>query len=295
MPIRNLYKGFIFSTIICFLFIATAVAQPKEQQGAKKKKGRTGSIYFSWGYNTEWYTRSTVHISQPSAGNSYDLEHVSAHDHKGWDNGLLHEPISIPQYNYRLGYYFNKRQDLAVEINFDHTKYIITDDQYIQFKGAMDHTAVDQKLLFSQNTGFYYYLNNGANFLLFNLVKRVGLYHTTDNKFRLDLTGKAGIGPVLPHVQNEFFGKANDPHFQFGGWNTGVETAVRATVLKYGFLEFSQKADYARYSNLKIFNGTARQNFGCYELILSAGVIIPTTHHNPMFADNTVTDKSAHK
>ena len=39
----------------------------------------------------------------------------------------------------------------------------------------------------------------------------------------------------------------------------------------------------ARYSGLQIYKGTARQAFGTYELILSAGIIIPTTKHNPMF------------
>ena len=49
------------------------------------------------------------------------------------------------------------------------------------------------------------------------------------------------------------------------------------------FIEFSQKADYARYSHLKIYEGTAKQNFGTYELILSIGAIVPTTKHNPIF------------
>jgi opacity protein-like surface antigen len=279
---ENTLKTFLLTFIIA-LSVNSSISAQETTQPVKKQKHRTGSIYFSWGYNTEWYTHSTVHVDQPSLGNHYDLVEVSSHDHKGWDQGLLHEAISIPQYNYRLGYYFNAKQDLGIEINFDHTKYIITDGEYIQFKGTMNNAPYNQRLLFSQNTGFYYYLNNGANFLLFNFVKRVGLYHTDNNYFKLDLTGKAGIGPVIPHVQNEFFGQPNQQHFQLGGWNTGVETAVRATFLKYGYLEFSQKVDYARYSGLKIYDGTVKQNFGCYELILSAGFIIPTTHHNPSF------------
>ena len=127
-------------------------------------------------------------------------------------------------------------------------------------------------------------MNNGANFLLFNIVKRVGLYNTKDNNLRVDLTGKFGIGPVIPHVENSFFGKPNEPLFQIGGWNTGIETALRVTVCRYAFLEFSQKVDYARYSNLKIYQGEARQSFGTYELILSAGVIVPSSKSNPMFA-----------
>ena len=114
-------------------------------------------------------------------------------------------------------------------------------------------------------------------------MKRLGLYHTPDNNLFIDLSGKAGIGPVIPHVENSLFGKVNQQGFQYGGWNTGLETALRVTVMKYGFLEFSQKVDYARYSNLRVAEGRAKQNFGTYEVILSAGFILPTTKHNPRF------------
>jgi len=137
--------------------------------------------------------------------------------------------------------------------------------------------------MFSEKNGFYYYLNNGANFFLVNIVKRLGLYSTDNNKLRIDLTGKVGIGPVIPHVQNSFFDSANHQQFQFGGWNTGVETALRVTFMRYAYVEFSQKVDYARYSHLEIYDGRASQNFGTYELILSVGAIIPTTKNNPMF------------
>jgi hypothetical protein len=33
--------------------------------------------------------------------------------------------------------------------------------------------------------------------------------------------------------------------------------------------------DYARYSGLKIYDGTAKQAFGTYEMILSLGVVFP--------------------
>lgn len=250
---------------------------------SKKAEKKTGSIYFSWGYNQESYTRSNVYVKQRSLGNDFELMNVRAQDHQGWNDGITNKALTIPQYNYRLGYYFNKKQDLAIEINFDHTKYIISGSQNMRLKGTLNHRVVDSTIVFSEQNGHYYYLNNGANFLLFNLVKRMGLYQTRNNNIRLDLTGKAGIGPVIPHVENSFFGYKNTPHFQLGGWNTGVELALRLTIMKYGFLEFSQKLDYARYSNLKVFEGTAHQAFGTYESILSIGFILPTTKHNPMF------------
>jgi len=266
-------------------FDATSFAQE-----AKKAKHRTRSIYGSWGYNEEWFTNSTIHIKQPGLGNDYEMVHVRAEDHEGWNKGLFNEALTIPQYNYRLGCYFNENQDLAIELNFDHTKYVVNNGEGVHITGKINNAPVNEQVVFSQQNGFYYYLNNGANFFLFNIVKRLGLYNTIDNKLRIDLTGKAGIGPVIPHVQNSLFGEANHQQFQFGGWNTGLETAVRVTFMRYAYLEFSQKVDYARYSHLLVYDGRANQNFGTYELILSIGAIIPTTPHNPMFHMQRATD-----
>ena len=63
--------------------------------------------------------------------------------------------------------------------------------------------------------------------------------------------------------------------FQLGGWNMGVEAGVRSTFHKHVYLEFTNKVDYARYSNLKVYKGTAKQAFGTYELILSLGYTFP--------------------
>lgn len=251
---------------------------------------KNGSFYFSWGYNTEWYTRSTIHVKQPSLGNNYKLVRVRAHDRPGWDHNLLGTPITIPQYNYRLGYFFNEKQDLAIEINFDHTKYIIGDEQDIRIQGQLNGQKVNTVRRFSKEQGSYYYLNNGANFLLFNLVKRFRLVQPGQkNNLKLDMLAKAGIGPVIPHVENSLFGQANDPGFQIGGWNTGVETAFRLTAFKYAYLEFAQKFDYARYSHLKVYEGRARQSFGTYELILNLGFTLPTGKHNREFAKHLPT------
>jgi hypothetical protein len=281
-------KVILLAFAICVCTFTLSNQLFAQTQEVKKKKSPM-AFYFSWGYNQEWYSRSDVHVTQKNLGNEYTLENVKAHDHKGWDQHFLQQELTIPQYNWRIGCYFNEKQDLGFELNFDHTKYIIAQGQQVQVNGKLDGKNVDLAVSFNSANGFYYYLNNGANFLLFNVVKRVGLYHTDNNYLRIDLTGKAGVGPVVPHVENSLFGKANNPHFQVGGWNAGLETALRVTIMRYGFVEFSQKIDHARYSNLKIYEGTAKQHFNTYELILSAGCIFPTTEHHPMFGDEAPT------
>lgn len=240
---------------------------------------RRGEFYFSWGYNTEWYSRSTVKIDQPSLGNHYDFVHIKGHDHRGWDEGLFQKALTIPQYNYRLGYFLNDRKNLGFEINFDHTKFIFTNDQQTHIKGTLNGKGVDSTILFSSDNGFYYYLNNGANFLLFNLTKRWNFSNNKKGNIKFDALAKGGIGPVIPHVDNSFFGNKNNAGFQFGGWNTGFEGDIRATFFHHVYLEFAAKLDYARYSNLKIYQGTAKHAFGTGEIILNLGYTIKGKAH----------------
>ncbi len=268
--------GLGFTAIVLVLITAVPFMGFAQQQPPKKKKKLIKEVYASWGYNAEWYTHSTVHVSQPSLGNSYNFESVKAHDHLGWNDGLLHEAISIPQYNYRLGFLLDEEHGWGFEINFDHTKYIIS-DQNIRVKGVMNNQPANMNVAFNSNNGFYYFLNNGANFLLFNVTKKWHLLKTHDEKVKVDFLGKFGVGPVIPHTDNELFGEKNHEGFQMGGWNTGAEGSLRATFFRYVYLEYSNKLDYARYSGLNIYEGKAHQAFGTYEMILSLGIVIPTT------------------
>jgi hypothetical protein len=267
------------------IFLSGAVSAQTNQDASKskKKKERKGEFYLSWGYNKEWYTNSNVYINQPSLGNNFKMRNVQAHDHPGWDEGIFDRAISIPQYNYRIGYIFDRKNGWGFEINFDHTKYIIADGQFVNIIGTVNGNPYNGYAKFKQkdnpgptDSSSYWFLNNGANFLLFNIVKRCHLYSTKDEKFKLDFLGKAGVGPVIPHVENKLFTQpGNDPHFQVGGWNFGFEGAFRATFFKYVYLEYANKLDYARYSGLKIYQGTAKQAFGTYEMILNLGVTFP--------------------
>jgi hypothetical protein len=259
---------------LCVLVLFCMTVTQGFSQTEKKKVHRKGEFYFSWGYNGEWYTHSTVQINQPSLGNNYSFVDISAHDHPGWNDGIFNKAISIPQYNYRVGYLFDAEKGLGFEINFDHTKYIFA-DQNAKIKGVLFNHPVDSTIAFNEANGFYYYLNNGANFLLFNFVKLWPVYHTRNDELKIDFLGKVGVGPVIPHVQNSLFGQANTPHFQFGGWNTGIEAALRLTFFQYVYLEYTNKLDYARYSGLKIYEGDAKQAFGTYEMILNLGLSFP--------------------
>ena len=269
-------NGLGIRTLIFILSASVPYFSFAQQAPQSKKKKLIKEVYASWGYNGEFYTHSTIHVSQPDLGNNYDFVHVKAHDHPGWNEGLFSKALSIPQYNYRLGFLLDEERGWGFEINFDHTKYIFA-DQNVRLKGTLNNHPVDTTIAFNEANGFYYYLNNGANFLLFNITKKWHVVRTRNEKVKIDFLGKFGIGPVIPHTQNELFGKPNDQGFQFGGWNTGAEGSLRATFYRYAYLEISNKIDYARYSGLNLYDGKAHQAFGTYEMIVSLGLVIPAT------------------
>ena len=94
----RLSYGLVLVVFVTFFLPRCSFAQEK------KKKHFIKEVYFSWGYNTEWYTHSSVHVSQPSLGNDYTFKNIKGHDHRGWDEGLFSKALTIPQYNYRLGF-----------------------------------------------------------------------------------------------------------------------------------------------------------------------------------------------
>src|ERR1035437_10075446 len=250
---------------ILFLCLLPIIGNSQEQQ---KKADRTKHFYFSWGYNGDRYTRTDIHIVQPSFNNDYTFSNIKAQDHKGWDEQFFEKPITVPQYNYRIGWWFNEEKNLGFEINFDHTKFIVTQGQEAHMTGTLNGKSVDRTINFS-TPGFSYFLNNGANFFCLNIVKRLKLVENKKGSLRLDLLGKAGAGPVVPHVQDILFGESNHPHFQIGGWDAGIEAGIKFTFFKYVYLEYTNKLDYARYSGLRVYFGTANQAFGTYEMVRS--------------------------
>jgi hypothetical protein len=252
-------------------------AQNNSSLSKEFQPGKRGEFYFSWGYNKEWYTASSIHVKQPSLGNDYSFVKVLATDKPGWDDGLFTKAISIPQYNYRVGYFF--KDNWAFEINFDHTKYQVKPDQLLHVKGLVNNVQKDYYVPNNDPQHLYYQLNNGANFLLFNLVHRKQLSNFNSKWFNLSLLLKGGVGVVIPHVENSIFGQENDAGFQFGGFAIGGEAAVRATFFKYGFLEYCNKLVGAKYYNLKVYEGRAKQTFGCYEMIANIGASFPIAHH----------------
>lgn len=237
------------------------------------KKGK-GSLYISWGYNRDWYSRSDLHFKN-SGTDDYDftLYGVKAEDRPGFrwiPRNAIRGDFTRPQYSARLGYYFPKKPNMGVEINFDHSKYVMISDQTVHITGQIHEKSLDRDTVLS--AGFLKFEHtNGANFLMVNFVERKNLFHSQNGKHWLSLVIKTGGGLVIPKTDVTLFGKQLDNCFHTAGWLAGVDTGLRYD-FRHFFTEFTAKGVFADYRNVLVI-GTGRVNhhFGAFETILTAG------------------------
>ncbi len=234
---------------------AAAPAKPATSQPAAAKPGR--QYFVSWGYNGDFYSKQDMHFSQPSLGSDFTLVSVQARESKGW-NELFSHALFVPQYNIRFGVFLNEKWGL--EMALDHFKWIVKEDQTVHMTGTRNGVAVDTQITLTEDV-LRYQLNNGANPIFFNLIRRWRLAGAPGQTGHVSFLAKAGGGFAWPHTENTLFGQDNDKGFQpFHGWDLDVAAAARVHLYKPLYFEFEEKLLYARYSGVKIDQGTAHQS-----------------------------------
>jgi hypothetical protein len=240
---------------------------------AQKKSKLISGMYLQWGYNTEWYTKSTIHFNSMVNGvdHNFTIYKAKAHDRSDM-NGIVKNPIefTIPQYNYRIGFYLNKKHTKAIEINYDHTKYIVYNDQSVRARGNIGSNYFDKDTSFAFNEVHFEH-TNGANFYHVNYVRQ---YELKNNGKRPVFTAlwKAGAGILIPKTDITLSNKRVDNRFHIAGYCFGAEAGARWYISRKLFFEGTAKAGFANYINaLGAGSGKVNHHFEYFELIGTIG------------------------
>lgn len=260
--------------LLLLVLLCTATATTYAQKDTRWIKG----LYFQWGYNVDAYTRSTVHFKMNN-GDNFVLHHARAHDSGDFD-AIYKEPveISIPQYNYRIGFYLNNKYDKAIEINFDHTKYILSDGQTVRVTGIIDGKPVDGDSILDRNRFLHFEHSDGANWLHINYVR---LYTVLMNRTKthpvLRYVWKGGAGINIPRTDFTWHGDRLNNNFHVAGYNISAEGGARFYMSKKFFLEGTAKTGFVKYINALANTTTTKGNrathyFGYIEGILTIGL-----------------------
>ncbi len=248
-------KLFLLSILIIFFSQANAQFLNKLFE-----KPVFSGIYLQWGYGRDKFSKSDIHLKN---GSKYDfvVHDAVAHDKPDFD-GFRTNPldITIPQNSFRIGVYLNKDHTHAIELNYDHAKYVVTDYQQVHITGQIAGEAIDW-----DTTLRPYFLHfehtNGANFYHINYVGQQELLKSKKRRVATAIW-KAGAGVVIPKSDVTLMGKQLDNKLHVAGYILGLETGLRIYPLRNLFLEATVKGGFANYLNsLTVAGGTARHHF----------------------------------
>lgn len=260
---------FLFRRLTWTFFIISTIA-------SFAKPSLTG-MYFQWGYNKEWYTHSTIYFKM-SNGNNFTIYNAKAHDKTDFKSIITStKDITVPQYNLRIGFYLNEKKTKGLEINFDHTKYVVTDDQIIRIKGNIDEKYVDMDTILERKNLLHFEHTDGANFLHFNYFQiNTLLKHKTKARDIFSSIWKIGAGINIPRTDFTWHGEELNNRFHVAGYNASVEGGGRWNLSKHFFVEGTVKTGYVRYVDALADTGTQKGNrahhgFGYFECIGTIG------------------------
>ncbi len=94
---------------------------------------KKGQMFVFYGWNRAAYSNSDIHFK----GNGYDfqLNNVTAQDRPTKFGIVYFDPswFTVTQYNFRLGYFI--KDNLALVLGIDHMKYVMDQNQTVNFKG----------------------------------------------------------------------------------------------------------------------------------------------------------------
>ncbi len=275
-------KKHLLSIFLSFIFFCS-FSQTDSLKSIRKK----GSFYFSFGYTRAWFSKSTIRFSDHSGKmrenntgkpTDYDFTvyNVTASDRPDFDKIPDVVNITVPQFILHVGYYFNNKQDIGIEVNYDHAKYVVNDYQRTRVKGQFNGNYVDKDTVIDPQNFLHFEHTDGANFCMVNFLKRWKIYNPS-KKFNIGWVAKAGGGIVYPRTDVTMFGERLNNKWHIAGWIIGAESGLRVEFLRYGVFEFTAKGAYADYRKCLVLgkgNGTARHTFFCGQLSAVLGFVI---------------------
>lgn len=254
---------------LSFLLLLSFTCILSFAQKGKLLKG----MYIQWGYNKEWYTKSTIHFKLGN-GDNFKLIKAKANDRPDLD-AIYKKPveISIPQYNYRLGFYVNEARTKSIELNFDHIKYIVTNGQRVRVKGVINKVEVDADSIINPDRFLNFEHTDGGNLLHINYVQQNTLVMNKANTRPLiNSIWKLGAGINIPRTDFTYRGDRFNNDFHVAGYNVSAEAGARLYITKRWFIEGTAKTGFVKYLNALSNTNAMKGNrvthaFGYFELI----------------------------
>jgi hypothetical protein len=239
-------------------------------------------VFACWGYNRAQFTRSNIHFEGP--GYNFILHDVEAVDSpKPFSLGVYLDPrdLSLPQYNYRVGWFFSDRW--AFSLGMDHMKYVVVQDRSVRITGTISaersqrYAGSEEHTVVLTRDFLQYEHTDGLNLLSVDADHFDPLLSSANGRRGLFLTEGLFVGPVIPRSDVRLFGVGLNNQFHLAGYGAGAQLGLFGMIADRFFLRAVVKGGYIELPSV-LTTGTdvdrARQRFWFLQEYATVGVLI---------------------
>lgn len=267
----------VLVTLMLLFISLTMIAQKTTVEKVTNK----GKFYVYWGWNRGTYSNSDIHFK----GENYDftLSNVTASDRPtkfGLNPYFRIDKITIPQTNYRIGYFF--KENYTISIGVDHMKYVMDRNQTVNINGSIntgsvfDKTYTGESIVLTEDFLTFEH-TDGLNYLNIE-VKRFDdfsyLFGINSRNLQINLTEGFGAGILFPKSNVKLLNKERYDDFNVAGWGASASIGLNITFLKHFFIQSDVKVGYINMANVrttKFKADSASQSFSFLENTLVFG------------------------
>lgn len=239
-----------------------------------------GKFFAYWGYNRAWYSNSDIHLK----GKDYNftIYNVAAKDRPSkfsFHDYVSPQRIWIPQYNYRVGYFFHK--NYSISLGLDHMKYVMIKNQNLAITGNIDSTRsvkyagnynkekveVAPDFLLFEHT-------DGLNYLSIDFDRYDRLF-SINNKLNIYLAEGINAGHVIPRTDVRLFTEGLNNKFHLAGVGAGVKAGLHITFFERFFVRSDVKYGYITLPNVLTTGkkeDRAKHHFTFFQYYIVAGI-----------------------
>lgn len=264
---------------VTLFFIYLSLNSFSQDSTIINKRDKKGKFYVNWGWNRAYYSPSNITFK----GNNYDftLKKMVAEDRPSpLSLNTYLNPIwaTIPQYNFRVGYYFKSNYDISFGI--DHMKYIMVADQFVQIYGYINEGGVYDGEFEGEQTKLHpdflkFEHTDGLNYANFEIRRTDEFYRY--KKFTFSIITGIGSGIIYPRTNTYLMDYVRYDKFNLAGYGLAAVLAPRASYKDQYYIQFEYKGGYINMPNIRTTHSkddSANQSFHFSQFNMSLGVII---------------------
>jgi hypothetical protein len=230
---------------VLFLFLIISVASLGQEKIKEEKNSK--KFYFYWGWNRSNYTKSNINFTGENY--SFNLKKAVAKDRQSkFSFNTYFNPVmaTIPQYNFRIGYYINSKWDLSIGI--DHMKYVLQQNQQVIINGFIDTQisiydgVYENQIMEIKGDLIEFEHTDGLNYGNIELRHSINIFDF--EKINITCFQGFGVGIMIPRTNTTLLGKTRYDEFHLSGFGTGLVGGIKISFFDNFFIQSELKSGF---------------------------------------------------